>query len=301
MSGKNDTGSSPGGPEDGAPEDSLPASEDGPDDRAAPSKPAGLGGGALDARAPGPDEDAKAVKASPPEAPTGVLDYLRTRHDPLTSLVLTIPVFLLYHLGILAIDLRNGADLISSVTMLLVRDTRVYVGVTLGFTAALGVAAWLLRKRGRLRPARLPWVLTESLVLALVMMFTVGWLAAKVPVQTGPAPGGFFTRLVMAAGAGFHEELVFRVGLFAGGAWILDKRVPKLGAFGAALVAALVSSLLFSLAHYLGSLGDVFTLQSFAFRLLAGLFLCAVYRWRGFAVAVWTHFLYDVFIFFFVD
>ena len=37
------------------------------------------------------------------------LDALTTPYDPLTSLVLTIPVFLVYHLGILLVDMRNGA------------------------------------------------------------------------------------------------------------------------------------------------------------------------------------------------
>ncbi len=32
------------------------------------------------------------------------------------------------------------------------------------------------------------------------------------------------------------------------------------------------------------------------YRFLAGLYFGALYHWRGFAVAVWTHALYDVFV-----
>jgi membrane protease YdiL (CAAX protease family) len=102
-------------------------------------------------------------------------------------------------------------------------------------------------------------------------------------------------RIVMAAGAGFHEEVVFRVGLFAGGAWLLG-RVSKLPKIALAWIAAIVSSIVFSLIHYLGPLE--FTFASFVFRTLAGGFLAALYRARGFAVAVYTHTLYDLMVFF---
>ena len=66
----------------------------------------------------------------------------------------------------------------------------------------------------------------------------------------------------------------------------------------AVVLAALASSFLFSASHYVGSLGDELTLSSFFFRYLGGLYLCAVFRYRGFPVAVWTHFLYDLLVFF---
>ncbi|MEM9194962.1 MAG: CPBP family intramembrane glutamic endopeptidase [Myxococcota bacterium] len=233
-------------------------------------------------------------------APTGFLDYLKTRHDPLTSLVLTIPVFLTYHLGILAIDLRNGADIVSNLLLQLSKNSiPAYIGVTLGYTAILFAVVWFLRRRGKIRPARILPVIAESTVLAILMLVTVGWATGKVFAnQVGGEALGPLESIVMAAGAGFHEELVFRVGLFAGGAWLL-LRTKKLPTWAAWVVAAVVSSLLFSSVHYIGSLADAFTFQSFFFRALAGVFLAAVYKFRGFAVAVYTHTIYDVFVFFF--
>jgi len=66
-------------------------------------------------------------------------------------------------------------------------------------------------------------------------------------------------------------------------------------------LAAFLAATAFSAVHYLGSLGDAFTLTSFVFRLLSGLYLTLVYRTRGFAVAVYTHALYDLGIFFLVS
>jgi len=42
----------------------------------------------------------------------------------------------------------------------------------------------------------------------------------------------------------------------------------------------------------------VFTVQSFTFRMIAGLFFSALYLLRGFGIVAWTHALYDVFLLF---
>ena len=238
--------------------------------------------------------------AKPPARGSRLRRWLAHRHDPLTSLLLTIPVFLVYHLGILLIDLRNGVDLVSGLTFLLLqRSLLAYVLVTLGYAVAIGVAAAVLRKKGKIQPAELLPVLGESVVLALVMAFTVGWATSHlVDWQAGPSAMGPLEKLVMAAGAGFHEELVFRVGVFAGGTWLLQKAMRERSALKPALVMALFSSLVFSAIHYVGPFGDPFRVDSFVFRALAGLFLAGVYRWRGFAVAVYTHTIYDLIVFF---
>jgi primosomal protein N' (replication factor Y) len=67
-------------------------------------------------------------------------------------------------------------------------------------------------------------VFGESVVLAVVMLFTVGWATQQIfDAQTGPHAMGPLEKLVMACGAGFHEELMFRVVLFAGGALALER------------------------------------------------------------------------------
>lgn len=229
----------------------------------------------------------------------GLVAYLKHRHDPLTGLLLTIPVFLLYHLGILAIDLRNGVDLVSMLTFeLLDRSLLAYVGVTIGYAVAIAIAAYVLRRRGSIKPAELLPVLGESIVLAILMFVLVGFATHQLfDWQVGPRAMSPLEKVVMAAGAGFHEELVFRVVLFAGGTLALNK-LAKLSEARSAWIAAIASSLIFSGIHYLGPLGDQFQLISFTFRFLAGLYLAAVYRFRGFAVAVYTHAIYDVIVFF---
>ncbi len=56
------------------------------------------------------------------------------------------------------------------------------------------------------------------------------------------------------------------------------------------------SAAVFSGVHYVGALGESFELRSFAARAVLGLALTLVYATRGFAAAVWTHALYDVWV-----
>lgn len=231
------------------------------------------------------------------ERPRGLRRRLLEPHDPLTSLVLTIPVFLVYHLGILLIDLRNGVDVTSFLVVRLRQwHELAYVAVTVAIAAGIVAAAWFLRRRGKLQPTALVPVLLESVVLSVVMLLLVGWATQQL-LQIGPAALGPIDKVVMAAGAGYHEELVFRVALFGGGALLLE-RFAKVGELRAVLAAGLLSSLLFSAIHYVGELSDSFEVWSFVFRFLAGVYLAVVYRLRGFAVAVYTHAFYDLLVFF---
>jgi hypothetical protein len=57
-----------------------------------------------------------------------------------------------------------------------------------------------------------------------------------------------------------------------------------------------VAAAVFSGWHYIGSLGDSFDMTSFVFRWVCGLVFTVIYWFRGFAPAVWTHALYDVWV-----
>ena len=62
------------------------------------------------------------------------------------------------------------------------------------------------------------------------------------------------------------------------------------------IIAAVVGAVVFSAVHHIGAFGDPFTLPVFTFRFLFGLALNAVFLLRGFALAAWTHALYDVLV-----
>lgn len=222
------------------------------------------------------------------------------RPDGLTGLVLTVPVFLVYHLGLLLIEYRNGVDLVTGLALrLLESSVLAYVAVTLLMAAALTAAAARQQRLNRVRPVALAPVLLESTAWAVLMLVSVGWATAQLraALSAGPVPFGPVDKLVMAAGAGFHEEVVFRVALFGGGRELLIRlwRMQRTQALVLSLVA---SSLLFALAHHVGPVSEPIEFATVAFRSLAGVYLAGVYLLRGFAVVVYTHALYDALVFF---
>ena len=84
---------------------------------------------------------------------------------------------------------------------------------------------------------------------------------------------------------------------------ILRQRVSVAQGFGfnvkatvLTIVWALVCAAIFSGVHYVGALGDPFEVKSFVFRFVLGFLLTIIYSLRGFAVAVWAHAFYDIWV-----
>ena len=166
----------------------------------------------------------------------------------------------------------------------------------IGVTVFIGAAVfWMERNRAiPLRAGYFGWMIAESAAYAVVLAFfvsgLVGAIFAIVPAQAFQPD--FWAQLALSLGAGLFEELVFRV-LLVGGLYLgLRRLLPRVR--HAYLAAAVVGALLFSAVHYVGLYGDAFTVASFAFRFFFGLALNALFLWRGFGVAAWTHALYDV-------
>jgi membrane protease YdiL (CAAX protease family) len=106
---------------------------------------------------------------------------------------------------------------------------------------------------------------------------------------------GLATRAVMSIGAGVYEETVFRLALLGGTVALLEK-VVGVRRWVALVMAFIVSSLLFSAMHHIPPYGDPFHLGVFTFRFLAGLCFGLMFWFRGFAVAVYAHAFYDLYV-----
>jgi membrane protease YdiL (CAAX protease family) len=99
--------------------------------------------------------------------------------------------------------------------------------------------------------------------------------------------------IVLSVGAGIYEELVFRLIAFAGLSFLFVN-VMRLRPTPANLLMVVISSLGFSLYHYLGHEG--FQLRSFAFRTMAGFYFGAVFAFRGFGISAGAHASYDIIV-----
>ena len=226
---------------------------------------------------------------------------LSRRPDPLTSIAFTVPLFLIYHLGILAVDRRTDLDFVSSWVRDLLNESKpAYVLVTLAFALLLLMMVWIQQKRGAVQASSITRVMLEGLAFALLVLMSMGWATHRV-LRSGPAPGlsalNVFEKVVLASGAGFYEEFFFRALMVTFGS-MLVLRTFRVGPRGALLIAILLSSLLFSLAHNIGVYGEPFIPEVAGYRVIEGILFAFLFVARGFATVAYAHAFYDALVFF---
>lgn len=103
---------------------------------------------------------AKVSEQPKPYAPSG----------PWADLGLTLPIFVLYHLGVMFLPVRNAADRVTEELVALASHDRLaYAALTVGL-GALYVAVLLLMGRGKsLSLENFAWLAAESVLYALCM------------------------------------------------------------------------------------------------------------------------------------
>jgi hypothetical protein len=232
------------------------------------------------------------------------------------DLALTLPVFVAYHVGVVFLKVKNATDPVTGPLLQLSDGNRgAYLGLTLAI-GALFAALFALAGRGHsFRIEKFVQIALEGVAYAVAMRFAADYVVGKLPIRvadTSPGPlahPDVLTGVVMSMGAGFYEELAFRVMLFGLGAkvlvWLFAKqqmglveKSMRLSFKSMVLVLgwAVVCAAVFSGVHYVGALGDAIHVQSFVFRMVLGLALTLIFVTRGFAAAVWAHALYDVWV-----
>lgn len=240
----------------------------------------------------------------PPPAPrarerSAFWAHFSGRLDPFTSAVLVFPLLLTYQLGILSSGGTglNGVDFVTKALIeLCERDLGNYLSVLGAMLLGYGALLVILRRHGRFSSQRFVPVVVESAFYASTMGTLILVIIQRFQqFMPGLAVAGTSAAdiAVISAGAGLHEELIFRVLGMGGLGFLLSGLTGRRRAWLAALV---LSSLIFSLAHHVGPAGEPFTYAAFTYRTLAGVFFALVYQLRGFAVAAWTHALYDVYV-----
>lgn len=219
----------------------------------------------------------------------------------LTSLVLILPLLVFYELGVLFADAMNGADLITK-GLIRLAGVNGFVAIQLGLVAVMALLAFYLRRKQEFDLRQFLPVLLESGIYALTMgTFIIFVMRDVLGIDPQLAAGGpvarasFFDRLVMSVGAGVHEELVFRL-LMMGGLLLLLEKGFKTKRWIAIAIAIAVSSLLFSAAHHIGPLGEPLRVGVFVYRAIAGVIFAFLYQYRSFAIAVYSHALYDIYV-----
>lgn len=229
--------------------------------------------------------------------------YFSSTHSLLYSYLISLPLLLLYE-ALIYLSQPDTEQAVRISVDVWIKTLFSYIGrdvlsITLILVALLGVVI-LYRERNRLSTLKLSYFFT-MLIEASVYAFVLGLLISTAisgllqVVQPTPVEQlSVFQQLALSLGAGLYEELFFRVILVSVLLFIFKKIFSKkFVAFGLAMILA---AGIFSFVHYIGAFGDPFTFGSFLFRFLFGLALNAIYIWRGFGIAAWTHAIYDLIV-----
>lgn len=222
---------------------------------------------------------------------------LTRRSDPWTDLALTLPLFILYHLGVIFLPVRNAADPVTSELNALAKHSLPgYAALTLTIGALFVAVLFTLGRGKALEPRRFLFIALEGTLYAVAMRLAGSYVVGSLRLAGEGGEASVFSSVVMALGAGFYEEIAFRVVIFGIGMLVLRRLFKGAKAFALIAVWGVAEALLFSLWHYTGVLGDSWDAGSFVFRAVCGLTLTAIFAFRGFAPAVWTHTIYDLWV-----
>jgi hypothetical protein len=237
--------------------------------------------------------------------------YWQQSRRPLASLAFVLPLLLFYEAGVIFLGtqaVRNGAD----VWLRQVLDQLGFGQYFLLPALTIGVLlAWhhVSRERWQLSATVLYTMFGECAVLALGLLI-IGRLEGRLAQVLAGAPtadpwttaivwfaasrAALLGRVLGFLGAGIYEEMLFRLLLLPPVGLCAD----RLGANGAwrIVTAVLLTSLVFSAAHYVGPQGEMFQAMSFWFRFTAGAVFAVLFVYRGFGIAAGTHALYDIFV-----
>lgn len=229
--------------------------------------------------------------------------YFSSTHSLLYSYLISLPLLLLYEV-LIFLSQPDAEQVVRISVDFWIKTLFSYIGrdvlsITLIFVALLGIFI-LYRERKRLSSLRISYFFTMlieasgyAFLLALIINMTVSGLLHM--VQASPLESlSVLQQLALSLGAGLYEELFFRVILVS--VLLLIFRQIFTNKYAAFASAMIIAAAVFSFVHYIGAFGDPFTLGSFLFRFLFGLALNAIYIWRGFGMAAWTHAIYDLMI-----
>ncbi|CAN5809288.1 CPBP family glutamic-type intramembrane protease [soil metagenome] len=250
-------------------------------------------------------------------------DYWTLSTRPLHSLVILMPLIAIYELGavLFLTDVRTGMQSDISARRAILEFFNLFgvFGLLLPGLAMVSVLlVWHLVSRdswrvrgwvllGMVLEAAM-WALPLIVFAALVQRAAAMNAAAAVEflplvgragdanalVPTMPAPA----RFTIAVGAGLYEELLFRLVAIAG-LHFLVKDVLQSKEAVAATVAIAGSALAFALYHPLYTPGDparIFQWTRLIFFMGAGAYFACLYLFRGFAIVVYAHAIYDIIV-----
>ena len=224
------------------------------------------------------------------------LRYLNDSRGFATGFLFILPLLVGYEVGlaVLRSEVVNLAHGIIGLVFHIFGAGEPYLFA--GLAACLVVVALRRVERLRIDAELYGLMLVESLVYACAMGLVCSLVARRLMLMAAAGGGrGMAQRLVLSAGAGVYEEVLFRVVLLGAihyGLKMSGKVKPGIAAF----IGIVVSSLAFAACHHIGPLADPLDAGRLAYRFWMGVLFAAIYIYRGLGIVVYTHALYDIIV-----
>ena len=233
------------------------------------------------------------------------------------GLLAMLPLIVAYELALGETDprLRNASELLLFRVLGPLGEHAHVARWSLLFLASLTALFVCFRRRAALLPGVFR-VFLEGALAALLLGPALAGLVHLLGVPlaggvVGPLPAGIqpapqIARAAQLFGGAAYEELLFRVLAYALFFLAVQRATRFLGMarepsrLAGELAGILGSALFFASFHleamtsWISSGGESFSAAVFAWRVLAGILLALLFRWRGPGVAAWTHGLFNL-------
>jgi len=243
-------------------------------------------------------------KSKPAKTKTARYDYWLETHHPLVCLAFVLPLLVWYDVSmVLNLEaVRSGIDrLIQSLLS-------PFGQASIGVMPVLCVGSLLFLHHQQKRPPKFHlrtvfWIGVESIALATILFIACDAMLLYLNGQRPQPLAGLTTlfsdsqqygKLLTCIGAGIHEEIVFRLLIFGSLYHWLSHSSCKQNV--ALIVTSVLVSILFATVHcdVINPEGYPFEMSTFLFRFLASIFLCVLFRFRGIAIAIGVHAVFDI-------
>lgn len=221
-------------------------------------------------------------------------EYFQRAREPLYSLLFLLPLVVIYEIGVLTVapGAPLGRELVAE---RIIHRSFSWLGISGSWLAGLlllGSLLFLHVRSGRawlVHPLVPLGMLIESCVLTLPLYVLHGLMLEA----GGVAEAGLRNRLLQTIGAGVYEELLFRLYLVGGLAWLARRFIREHDPLITASIS-LIGGAVFAASHVQPVGAEAFAAVPFLHRWLAGAYLSFVYLKRGLGISTGCHVLHNV-------
>lgn len=223
--------------------------------------------------------------------------YAHLTLAPLNNLIIILPLLVFFQIGAAC----YGTDLVLLAPQYL-RGVLRFFGVTGNYLPALSIAAILFiqhlvhKDPWEIHPPVIAGMIGES-ILWTIPLIAVSYLTGRlVSGSLSNQTETLIRQALIAVGAGVYEEFIFRMVLISL-LMLLLVDVFALRKDVMTVLAVLVAAVLFGLCHFKVLSGaEDFAAGKFVFLATAGVLWGCLFIFRGFAIAVGAHIVWDLFV-----